>query len=108
MADVEGRVVKPNVGFDADTAHRESGVKGNRAPVVIVGVNRFLRGGGWLVTCVPGSGTSKRERKRRGGRRRRGERMIYRYNPTGQVGRIIVERIAFGVGQYLLKGRGEI
>lgn len=50
MADVEGRVVEPNVGFDADTALRESGVKGKRAPVVIVGVDSFLWEGALLVT----------------------------------------------------------
>lgn len=42
MADVEGGVVKPDIGFDADAADRESGIKRQRAPVVVVGVNAFL------------------------------------------------------------------
>lgn len=42
MADVEGRVVEPDVSFDADAAGRESGIEWDRAPVIIMGVDAFL------------------------------------------------------------------
>lgn len=38
MADVEGAVVEPDVGLDADCACLEGGVEGDLAPVVIVRV----------------------------------------------------------------------
>ena len=42
MANVEGRIVEPDVSFDADAADRESGIERDRAPVIIVGVDAFL------------------------------------------------------------------
>lgn len=42
MTDIEGPVVEPYVGFDADAAVGEGSVEGESAPVVIVGVDCFL------------------------------------------------------------------
>ena len=50
MADVQGLVVEPDVGFGADAAVGEGGVEGEGAPVVVVGVDGFLEEGkGGLV-----------------------------------------------------------
>lgn len=38
MADVEGAVVEPDVGLDADCACLQGGVEGDLAPVVVVRV----------------------------------------------------------------------
>ncbi len=43
MADVQGAVVEPDVGFDGDAASGEGGVEGEVAPVVVVGVEAFLK-----------------------------------------------------------------
>lgn len=66
MANVEGRIDEPDVSFDADAADRQSGVKGESTPVVIVGVDRFL----WVKredsqSAVAESETRQRKRKRK-------------------------------------------
>lgn len=38
VADVEGAVVQPDIGFDGDGASSEGGVEGYRSPVVVVRV----------------------------------------------------------------------
>ena len=42
MADVEGVVDEPDVGFDGGGADGEGGVERDVAPVVVVGVDWFL------------------------------------------------------------------
>ena len=42
VADVEGRVVEMDVGFDGGTSDRDGGEEGKCVPVVIVGVDSFL------------------------------------------------------------------
>lgn len=59
MADVEGRVVEPDVGFDADAAFSESGIERDSAPVIIVGVDAFLYEREQMVS-IADRGTGKR------------------------------------------------
>lgn len=42
MADVEGAVVEPDIGFNGDTTGRYGSVYRDVAPVIIVGVDGFL------------------------------------------------------------------
>jgi hypothetical protein len=42
VADVEGPIDQPDVGFDGCAADGEGGVEGDIPPVVVVGVDRFL------------------------------------------------------------------
>ena len=42
MANVEGVIVEPHVGFNGDTTGRYGSVYRDVAPVVVVGVNWFL------------------------------------------------------------------